>query len=377
MNDSLTPIAMGMFVGTYLPFSETFIYDQLVRQRRFESHVMAYERNDGAMERFPYAKVTALSAAERGLYLSMGLAPRFMHALRSAKARVIHAHFGTNGVYAARFARKLDLPLVVTFHGHDASGLLPRNRWTTRYARYQLFAAQMFDTAALVLCASQELADILSREVGVAAHKIRVHRLGVDLDKFQPVDLGDGPGHLLMIGRFVEKKGFEYGIRAFARVRREQPECTLRLVGDGPLAPQLRSLVRELGLERSVEFLGVLDSERVRQEMARANIFVAPSVVSRTLDRESGVIVIKEANACSLPAVGTRHGGIPEIIDDGVTGYLVPERSVDALADRIIFLATSPEERRRMGRQARQKIETEYDTVEQNQRLEALLATVL
>lgn len=377
MTTSPAPLPMGLFVGTYLPYSETFIFDQLRHQRRFFAHVMAYSSRYETRSRFPYDPVLSLSRSERMIYLTTGRARRFERALEMARVRLIHAHFGPNGAYAARFARRLDVPLVVTFHGHDVSGLLPENRLTPRYLRYRALAPALFDQASLLLCASAELADRLIQDVGAPAHKIQVHRLGVDLDAFQPIEHSRGPARLILIGRFVEKKGFAYALHAFARLHQVQPEATLRIVGDGPLGLQLQRLAHDLGVTESVTFCGVLSAARVRDELRRANLLLAPSVEARNRDRESGVIVIKEANACGLPAVGTRHGGIPEIIDDGETGYLVPERDVDSLAERTIRLSTDADLRHAMGLAARLKIEREYDTRTQNERLESLLASTL
>jgi len=235
----------------------------------------------------------------------------------------------------------------------------------------------MLDRAALHLCASQELADLLVRDLRVDPARIRVHRLGVDLSRFVPTVREDGPVRALMVGRFVEKKGFGYALRAFARVHREYPEATARIIGDGPLGPDLRRLVRDLGVDAAVTFLGSVDSDGVLAEMHRATVLLAPSVVARNLDRESGVIVIKEAAACGLPTVGTWHGGIPEIIEDERTGYLVPERDVDLLAARLRDLAAAPALGRELCAEARLKMEREYDTVVQNRCLEDHLLSAL
>jgi colanic acid/amylovoran biosynthesis glycosyltransferase len=370
------PIPIGVFVGTWLPYSETFVHDQIVRQERFRATVCARSLTRDAGT-FPYERVVALGPAERMRYLVLGRSPTFSDRLRRDGVRLIHAHFGTNGTYALGFAEELGCPLVVTFHGHDVAGLLPSNRFTLRYFRYQLLARRMLERASLLVCSSQELADVLVGRLGAPEARIRVHRLGIDLARFRPVDRPEGPPRLLMVGRLVEKKGFEYGLRAFAEASRGLPDVTLHIVGDGPLAAGLRRLARELGIEGAVRFTGALDPDGVRGEMERAHVLVAPSVVARDGDRESGVIVLKEAAATGLPTVGTRHGGIPEIIDDGRTGFLVPEREVEPLARALRSLVRDGSLRSRMGAAARERMEREYDTVVQNRRLEDLLEGVL
>jgi len=175
-----------------------------------------------------------------------------------------------------------------------------------------------------------------------------------------------------MIGRFVEKKGFEYGIRAFARaLAKGGADAKLTLIGSGEREALLRAEVTRLGLERKVDFAGVLPKQAVAERLQRAHVLLAPSVVGRDGNRESGLIVVKEASACAAVPIGTRHGGIPEIIDDQETGFLVDERDVDAMAERLASLLYEPALRERLGRAARFKMEREYDNHARVQALEA------
>ena len=165
-----------------------------------------------------------------------------------------------------------------------------------------------------------------------------------------------------MVGRFVEKKGFEYGLRAFAAVAVDLPALRLTLIGEGDREPALRAIVRGHGLEARVTFAGVLPPERVAAILATAHVLLAPSVVEPgSGNRESGLIVVKEASAAGAVPIGTRHGGIPEIIDDGVTGYLVPERDAETLAARLRRVVTDPAHCAALGAAARQKMLREYD----------------
>ena len=368
------PKGLALFVGSWLSYSETFIYDQVRHQSRFKAEVFARRWGSHASA-FPYPHVNTLSVWEEAKY-AVGRSRAFDRRIDESGAEVVHCHFGTNGVLALPYLRKRSLPLVVTFHGHDVAGLMPNNARTLRYFRYQRLAPEMFDRASLLLCCSDELAARLL-EIGAPEQKMVVHRLGVDLSRFAVPDRPDRPATMLMIGRMVEKKGMTYGLRAFAAVRAEHPNIELRLVGDGPLAKTLRELADDLGIASAVTFVGIRDADGVRAELEAADVLMAPSVVGRHGDRESGVIVLKEAGATGLPTVGTEHGGIPEIIDDGVTGFLVPERDVDTLAERLRVLVADKGLRRRLGAAARSKIEREYDTVRQNERLEDHLASVL
>jgi glycosyltransferase involved in cell wall biosynthesis len=178
MSNSFTqkPV-VAVFVGTYLPYSQTFVYEQLKRQTQVDYTVFAYGRDPG--ERFfPYEKVCALSTLQNLSYQTVNYAPAFEQEMDRIQPALIHAHFGLNGALAAKYARKRNIPLVITFHGHDVPGLLAQNRWKSRYFRYQRTAKAMFEQADLLLPASQELYDLLCDPIGAPADKMRIHRLG-------------------------------------------------------------------------------------------------------------------------------------------------------------------------------------------------------
>jgi glycosyltransferase involved in cell wall biosynthesis len=362
-------IPIAVFVGTYLPYSETFIYDQLKFQQHFQARVFGYSESEHS-QKFPYDDKCLLTPIESAIYQTFGWAPKFTQSLKKLKPRLIHAHFGPNGVLAASFAKKLNIPLVVTFHGHDVPGLMRPNKFTWRYGRYNLFASRMFRYAKLFLPASLELARILEEKLHVPPEKILLHHLGIDTVKLPYHSRPKREVNVLMIGRFVEKKGFEFGIQAFAKVHEKFPGSRMTLVGDGLLKENLQKLIVSLGIQNHVDLKGILPADKVHQEMHAADVFMAPSVVSATGDRESGVIVIKEAAATGLPTLGTYHGGIPEIIEHEKTGFLVAERDVSRLASYLEKLFESYELRQKLGKAAREKMELEYDTRKLNHRLE-------
>ena len=362
----------GVFVGSYLPYSETFIYDQLRNHIRYKPTVYAYKRG-GGHARFPFSDVIALKGFERMQYRVIGQSKRFDQHLHRNRPALLHAHFGTNGVYAVPFARRHGLPLIVSFHGHDVPGLIGRNRFRPRYARYAAFSASMLNKAQLMLPASQDLADKLVRDIGAPPDKIHVLRLGIDLDTFRVSETNrfEHPS-VLMVGRFVEKKGHLYGFRIFARALKAIPEARLIVVGDGNLKKEYLREVAALGIQHAVQFRGALRHEEVCQVMVRSHVFLCPSVIAKNGDVESGVIVVKEAGACGLPTIGTRHGGIPEILEDEVTGFITEERDVKTSAALLTELLKNRSLREKMGAAARSHIENHYDIKKQIAELETL-----
>jgi colanic acid/amylovoran biosynthesis glycosyltransferase len=371
------PVSVAVCLGQWLPYSETFVFDALRLQRRVRGWVIAGGRTAQAA-RFPYAPITVLGPLEQLGYRYAGVAPSVDRALEQSAARLVFAHFGLNGAFALPFARRRRLPLVVMFHGHDVGGLLPMNRWTPRYARYQRLAPQLFDYASLLLCASDELREALAR-AGAPAAKLRVQHLGIDLERFTPPAPGERAAAptLLMVGRLVEKKGMSHGLRAFREVRRRFEAAELRIIGAGPLRLSLEREASALGVADRTRFLGALSHADVLAEMRRAHVVLAPSISTRQGDRESGMIVLKEAAAVGLPAVATRHGGIPEIIEHERTGLLVPERAPAELAAALIRILADPRLAASFGAAARQKMCSEYDNRIQVERLEAALLSVL
>jgi colanic acid/amylovoran biosynthesis glycosyltransferase len=206
-----------------------------------------------------------------------------------------------------------------------------------------------------------------------------VHRLGVDITAFtsRPDLRETDPPLVVMIGRFVEKKGHRYGIEAAAQAVRNGCPLKLVIVGDGPLKGHYEKLIGKLGLTDRVEMPGPLSHSEVVALINRSSVLVAPSVVAKNLDRESGLIVVKEASACGVPAIGTRHGGIPDIIDHGETGFLVDEHDAQTLGEHLTTLLRDETLRQQMGRAALAKMHREYDIRQRVKALEDIYDSVI
>jgi glycosyltransferase involved in cell wall biosynthesis len=350
----MTDGAVALFNTNFLPYSQTFVYEELRHLRRYSAEVFCRARL--LPDRFPFEPVHVGGP----LYSLTRRSPAFDARFRERRFDLVHAHFGLGAVYALPFARRHRLPLVVTFHGYDVPLLSSPRRWLPQHLRYAIRGPQVLREMALGLCASTELYDLL-RALEVPAARLRVHRLGIDLARFVPGERRPDRFEVVMIGRFVEKKGFEYGLRAFAAAARSVPEMQLTVAGDGPMGPQLRAIAQEEGVADRVDFTGPVPPERVASLLATAHALLAPSVVDRHGNRESGLIVVKEASASGAVPIGSRHGGIPEIIDDDVTGYLVAERDIESLGERLRRLARDATLRDTMALAGRAKMEREYD----------------
>jgi colanic acid/amylovoran biosynthesis glycosyltransferase len=381
---------VAVFTTRFLPYSETFIHDELRAHQRYRADVFCTRHLVDSHAAFPHPTVLAGGR----LYAWTRHASAFDRRLASGGYGLIHAHFGGGGVYALPFARRHGLPLVVTFHGYDVPLLASGERLYPKYWPYALLAPAMLRHLTLGLCASVELLEML-RELGVPSARLRLHPIGIDVDRFAarawgpddgaeppppppPPGAAAGEPLVAMVGRFVPKKGLVYGLRAFAGVRRLRGTGAGRLVvvGDGVLRPRLEQAARDEGIADLVSFPGALPHAEVARILCRADVLMAPSVTTANGDRESGTLVVKEASAAGAIPIATWHGGHAEIVEDGRTGFLVPERNVAALAERLDQLLGDLRLRRRMALAGRAKMRAEYDNRLRVAALEAAYDTV-
>lgn len=160
----------------------------------------------------------------------------------------------------------------------------------------------------------------------------------------------------------MKKKGLIYALQALKQVARDLPCLELRIIGDGPLRKQLQMYTARAGLKSHVTWLGYQPHNVFAEELEHAHIFIQPSVTSRTGDSEGGApTTLLEAQASGIPVLATLHADIPEVVLDQGSGYLVPERDVDALAEKLLYLATHPESWHSMGCIGRRHIEQNYE----------------
>jgi colanic acid/amylovoran biosynthesis glycosyltransferase len=261
---------------------------------------------------------------------------------------IYHAHFGTVGNSFLGVAKSFDKPYVVSFYGRDASELLRKD--PTRYNN-------LFERADAVTVLSNDMKSSLV-DAGCPVSKISIQPLCIDIGQFSFVErsLGDEePIRLLSVARFVEKKGLEYAIRAVAKLT-ESYNVTYRVAGDGKRREYLESIVNELDISDSVHFLGWQPQSEIAQLMQNSHVFILPSVTAKNGDKEGTPTVLLEAQSRGLPVVSTYHAGIPEIVEDDVSGILVPERNSDELYAALKQLASDPERWAEMGRAGREYV---------------------
>jgi colanic acid/amylovoran biosynthesis glycosyltransferase len=284
--------------------------------------------------------------------------------LKENKIQVVLAEYGHIGTIIYEACRQLDIPLVVHFHGNDASHRPTLELLGKAYL-------EMFDYASSIVTVSRAMTERL-RKLGAPADKLIYNCYGIDTSLFQTADKKRGESgergeredrreqEFVAVGRFVEKKAPHLTILAFAMARKKNPLLRLTMVGTGELMDVCKQLVKAYGLGDSVEFAGIKSPAEVAAIVAGALAFVQHSVIAGDGGAEGTPLAILEAGACGVPVISTRHEGIKDVVIEGETGLLVDEFDVEGMAKVMEFVAAHPAEAERMGKNARAHIEKNY-----------------
>lgn len=215
---------------------------------------------------------------------------------------------------------------------------------------------------------------------GCAPEKITVLHDGVDIEHFSFKVRGRGPGEatrLLFIGRLADKKGIFVAVEAVAKSLEEGHALGFDIVGDGPLRPQLETFIAQRGIGEHVTLHGAQPRDKVADYLQASHLLIAPSITSARGDQEGIPTTVKEGMAVGMPVLSTLHSGIPELVEDGVSGFLVPENNADALSERLNYLIEHPDLWPEMGRAGRKKIEAEFDNEKLNDALVSIYERLL
>jgi colanic acid/amylovoran biosynthesis glycosyltransferase len=295
--------------------------------------------------------------------------------IRKLHPVLLHAHFGPDGVLALPLARSFGLPLIVTFHGYDATtkdAYARKSDYTHR--KFLKKRKALFAECSQFIAVSEFIRGKLL-EQGAPKQKILVHYVGVDLAKFQPLPQIERTPIVLFVGRLVEVKGCRHLLRAMQDVQRSFPAAELVVIGDGPLRLQLEEQARQS--LQYCQFLGSQPPHVVREWMNRAKVFSVPSITAENGNAEGFGIVFAEAQAMGLPVVSFSSGGIPEAVAHGETGFLSPEGDWEGLARNILRLLADQDLWLRMSRQGQERARDRFDLERQTRLLEDIYDKVI
>lgn len=362
-----------------LPASETFIRAQGEHLEHFVAHYAGSRTVPGLQ--LPVERTLVVNSGgpigklKEAAFKTWGIAPAFIGESEKISPVLIHAQFGVGGALALPLQRRLRIPMLVTFHGFDATmkdefalksfyghRVYLRRRETLKRETSQFLAVSQFIRRKMI-------------DQGFPEGKILVHYVGIDTKLFQPDMSMRREPVVLFVGRLVEVKGCEYFLRAAKAVQAAMPHVELVVIGDGPLRPGLETLARSLRLR--VRFLGTRPSDQVRSWMNRAKVFCVPSITVESGASEGFGMVFAEAQAMGLPVVSFDNGGIPEAVAHQETGFLVSERDAAGLTDGILRLLGDQALWNRFSHAGRERVRTRFDLTTQTRLLESIYEDVL
>lgn len=284
-------------------------------------------------------------------WLASGIRRRFGPPL------AVVAYIGNNGWRALPLCRVLDVPVLTWFIGNDASVDLRDERYAWRYARLREAPAALYRGVS-----SNIVARLL--EFGMAPERTGILHMGITLEDYPCPDRSDRTGRpprIVFGARLMDFKGHRFALEAFAGVVRRHPGATLHLFGEGPLEGALRAQAEALGIADAVHFRGVVPIDSLKQEFARADFAIQPSVTASDGRAEGLPNVVLEELAMGLPVVASRHAGIPDAVLPEQTGLLVEEGDAAGLEAAMLRLAGDPALRLRLGANARRHVAAHFD----------------
>lgn len=370
-----------VFAERMLPSTQTFIPLQVNELQRYQPQYVGLIPADRNLT-LPHPPVMLTrdrslpSRVRRELYRWTGISPSFHARIREKQGDLIHAHFAEGGSAALSLSTHLRLPLILHLRG--GAELLPDHELRRHLFQLPFLAhrKRLWQRASLFLCVSNFILQ-KALQAGFPADKLRVQYTGMDLNRFTLTEQSDhkDPNMVLYVGRLVPYKGCDYLLRAMQIVQQRRPQTHLVIIGDGFFRPHLEQLARELGVRS--QFLGERPQIEIRSWYERARVFCGPSITLEDGMSEAFGNVFSEAQAMGVPVVSFQHGGIPETMQDGITGLLAPERDVPLLAQHLLRYLEDDAFWSESRQKGMQWVRQTFDVRRQTARLEELYDAVI
>jgi colanic acid/amylovoran biosynthesis glycosyltransferase len=341
-----SPPVVASYCATFLKPEMLHIYRQITALNRCQPVVIAQKREQA--KRYPFEPVhivakPATHFLRRFWFRQLRDTPwqisgpelrALLRILAKTDARLLHIYFGHIAVHLLPLIRAWQKPSIVSFHGADVMVDMGR-------PAYRSATREMLDAVKLVLVRSESLRRAVI-DLGCDEKKIQLQRTGIPLDEFPfrgrsfPPRGRGGEWRFVQAGRLIEKKGLPVTLHAFARFSGQYPNARLTIAGEGPLLSTLQEVAHELKIDNRISFTGFISQEQLRDLFYASHIFMHPSETGSDGNQEGIPNSMLEAMASGLPVFATEHGGIPEAIENGVSGVLVPEHDHEELGRTLL-----------------------------------------
>ena len=348
------------------------IYRQITGLRQVQPVVIAQKRENA--DRFPFDKIDIVSkpathflrrfwfrqVRNRPWQISKREVSALGAVLDRKDAQLLHIFFGHIAVHLLPLIRAWSKPSVVSFHGADVLVDMEKRA-------YRKATKQMLDAVSRVFVRSASLQRAVI-ELGCDEKKIDIVRTGIPLGEFPFRERefpADGDWRFVQASRLIEKKGLATTLHAFTQFLGHYPRATLTIAGEGPMREELQELTRKLKIDNRVTLPGFVAPEKLREIYYASHIFLHPSETGSDGNQEGIPNAMLEAMATGLPVFATDHGGIPEAIENGVSGILVPERDQEALSHALLETLQDPHLLARLARNGADAVAEKFD--QQNQ----------
>jgi colanic acid/amylovoran biosynthesis glycosyltransferase len=375
---------VGFYCATFLKPEMLHIYRQITGLRRVQPVVIAQKRENP--DKFPFEKIDiverpALHPLRRFWFrqicnqpwqLSLREVKAITGVLDRENAQLLHIFFGHIAVHLLPMIRFWRKPKVVSFHGADV--LVDMEK-----PAYRRATKEMLNLVTRVFVRSESLKRAVN-ELGCDESKIDIVRTGIPPEQFAFRERDfptDGRWRFLQASRLVQKKGIATTLHAFTAFLIHYPQATLTIAGEGPMLGELQELTRKLKIHDRVALPGFVSQEKLREIYYASHIFLHPSETGSDGNQEGIPNSMLEAMATGLPVFATEHGGIPEAIENGVSGILVPERDYEALSRALLDAARDRDLLVRLAGNGAKVVAEKFDQRNQIRRLEEIYLAMI
>ena len=357
-----------VFTETALALSETFIAAHCRSLERHRYTLVAIEKSGDSHADIARTILVGpgMSARWERLLFRLGINRKMDALISKLQPDIIHAHYMMGGAFMLPYARRHNIPLVVTGHGYDVTRRL--DLASTYGILYAVWRRVLVRSESLVLPVSAYLRGKLIAQ-GFREQTTRVHYLGIEVQDRPQADVSLSPPRIVYAGRLVEKKGLDKVIEAFAIVRQTLPSAQLHVAGDGPLRGFVEKAADRIG---GITYHGAMSNQAVLALMATARVFTMPSREAANGDSEGFGLVLIEAQSMGIPVVSSNETGTAEALIDGTTGFAVDPRDSKRLAAAYLRLLLDSQLAGSMGQAAYSYVREHFDIRNQTARLETI-----